>query len=93
MNKSSSSISQSFILLKLALIITSLFTLTHLCGGQTHVSVLAGVHAGSMGQAFMGFLYVGAYLLTISMVPILLIAALVLSLTEIPKTHNRSMSY
>ena len=93
MNKSSSPTSQPFILFRLALIITSLFIVTHLCGGQAHVSALAGVHAGSSGQVFMGFLYVGAYLLTISLVPILLIAALILSLTELQKTYNRSMSY
>lgn len=68
---------RSIFLLKSAALIVLTFALIHACGGSSHVSALAGVHSGSSGQAFVGLIYVGVYLLTISVSPILTIAALV----------------
>ena len=79
----------SMILLRSALIILSLFILIHLCGGQSHVSALAGVHVGSSGEALIGFLYVCIYLLAISLVPILLIAAVIMFAAKLSGAYQQ----
>ena len=79
----------SMILLRSALVISSLFILIHLCGGQPHVSALAGVHVGSSGQALIGFLYVCTYLLAISLVPILLIAAVIMLAAKLSGAYQQ----
>ena len=79
----------SMILLWSALLISSLFILIHLCGGQSHVSALAGVHVGSSEQALIGFLYVCTYLLAISLAPILLIAAVIIFATKLSGVYRQ----
>ena len=82
---------QSIFLIKSAALLLLTFALTHSCGGPSHVSALAGAHSGSSGQALIGLIYVCVYLLTLSVAPILTIAALIVWI-PIPRRADRQSS-
>ena len=61
-------------LFEIALGLTVVFVLVHLAGFREHTSVLAGVHAGESWMLFAGVVYLLAYVLVMSVVPILTLA-------------------